>query len=63
MPEMHLRWYGFTDSACESLTKKKEQIQKVLEIGHIFKWCCYKCRQTCYSPKPATSRRITQGNY
>ena len=44
MPEMHLRWYGFTDSACESLTKKKEQIQKVLEIGHIFKCCCYKCR-------------------
>ena len=39
-PEMHLRQPGFTDSAGEPFTKKKERIQKFKETGdtsHIYK--------------------------
>ena len=33
MPEMHLKQLGFTYSACGSLTKNKERIQKFKETG------------------------------
>ena len=38
MPEMHLRQPQFTYSACGSLTKNRERIQKLkkLEIHNIF---------------------------
>ena len=31
MPEMHLRQYGFTYSACGAFTKNKERIKKIKE--------------------------------
>ena len=34
MPEMHLKQPGFTYSACGSLTKNKERIQKFHETGN-----------------------------
>ena len=33
MPEMNLRKFGFTYSACETFTKKKKRIQKFKETG------------------------------
>ena len=33
MPEMHLREFGFTYSACGPFTKNKERIQKLKETG------------------------------
>ena len=40
MPEMHLKQPGFTYSACEPFTKKKERIQKFKETrdtSYIYK--------------------------
>ena len=34
MPEMHLRQLGFTYSACGSLTKNIERIQKFMQTGN-----------------------------
>ena len=34
MPEMHLKQPGFTYSACGSLTKNKERIEKFIQIGN-----------------------------
>ena len=39
MPELHLRQFGFTYSACGPFTKNKEWIQKLKETGdskHIY---------------------------
>ena len=33
MPEMHLRQPGFTYSACGSLTRNKQRIQKFMQTG------------------------------
>ena len=33
MPEMHLRWPGFTYSACGPFTKNKKRINKFKETG------------------------------
>ena len=33
MPEMHLKQFGFTYSACGPFTKNKEGIQKFRETG------------------------------
>ena len=33
MPEMHLRQPGFTYSACAPFTKKKQRIQKFMQMG------------------------------
>ena len=33
MPEIHLRWPGFTYIACGPLKKNKERIQKFKETG------------------------------
>ena len=35
MPEMHIKQPGFTYSACEPFTKKKERIQKFKETGDL----------------------------
>ena len=35
MPEMHIKQPGFTYSACEPFTKKKERIQKFKETGYL----------------------------
>ena len=32
MPEMHLKQFGFTYSACGPFTKNKERIQKLMKI-------------------------------
>ena len=49
MPEMHLKQLGFTYSACGTLTKKKERIQKFNEAGYtnyIYKnWLDKSCFQ------------------
>ena len=34
MPEMHLKYPGFTYSACGQFTKNKERIQKFKRIGY-----------------------------
>ena len=34
MPEMHLRQPGFTYSACGSLIKNKERIEKFMQSGN-----------------------------
>ena len=34
MPQMHLRQPGFTYSACEPFTKKKERIDKFIQTGN-----------------------------
>ena len=33
MPEIHLRWPGFTYKGCESFSKTRERIQKFKETG------------------------------
>ena len=33
MPELHLKQPGFTDSACGSVTKNKDRIQKLRKTG------------------------------
>ena len=33
MPEMHLKQFGFTYSACGPFTKKIERIKKIKETG------------------------------
>ena len=35
MPEMHLKQYGFTYSACGPFSKKKEIIQNFKQIGYL----------------------------
>ena len=35
MPVMHIKQPGFTYSACEPFTKKKERIQKFKETGDL----------------------------
>ena len=34
MPEMHLKQRGFTYSACGSLTRNKERIEKFMQTGN-----------------------------
>ena len=34
MPEMHLKQFGFTYSACGPFTKNKERIEKFMETGN-----------------------------
>ena len=34
MPEMHLKPPGFTYSACGTLTKNKERIEKIMQAGN-----------------------------
>ena len=34
LPEMHLKQSGFTYSACGSLTKNKERIDKFMQTGN-----------------------------
>ena len=34
MPEMHLKWPGFTYSACGPFTKNKEIIEKFMQTGN-----------------------------
>ena len=38
MPEMHLKWPGFTYSACGPFTKNKERIQELKKTGDLQKW-------------------------
>ena len=33
MREMHLKQPGFTYSACDSFTRNKERIEKIMQIG------------------------------
>ena len=35
MPELYLKQLGFTYSACELFTKRRERIQKFREIGNL----------------------------
>ena len=48
MPEMHLRKSGFTYSACWTLNKKKERIQKFKEAGDSQYICQNKLDETCF---------------
>ena len=34
MPEMHLRQPGFTYFACETFTRNKQRIQKIIQAGY-----------------------------
>ena len=51
MPEMHLKQPVFTYSACGSLTKNKERIEKLIQTGNtnfiykkqLDKACCQHC--------------------
>ena len=40
MPELHLKWSGFTQSACGPFTKHRERIQKIREtcnLKHLYR--------------------------
>ena len=65
MPELHLKWPGFTQSACGPFTKHRERIQKIREtcnLKHLYRneldEACF-AHDAAYSSKDLAKRTIS----